>query len=203
MLEYYARELPAVEVNNTFYRMPNPDLLGRWASVTGEDFRFALKASRKITHFKKLKNCGDEVRYFLDSAAVLGERLGPVLFQLPPNFGFELERLQRFLDQLPQGRFAFEFRHPDWLQDATYQTLGAKGAALCIADYGHNTWQTIPSTASFAYFRLRATEYGVEEMDLWAQRISDTGVDTAYVFLKHDDGAAPKLAQLLHRQFDR
>ncbi len=200
MLAHYAEHLPAVEINNTFYRMPNPELLEKWSSQVGTGFEFALKASRKITHFKKLKNCREEAEFLISSSKSLGLHLGPILFQLPPNFGFDLARLTTFLDDLPADTHcAFEFRHQDWLQKATYDALERVGAALCIADYGNTQWDTIPTTADFAYFRLRATGYDDRELERWATLAAGTGASQLYAFLKHDDGPAPALAQQFSR----
>lgn len=199
-LEHYATQLSAVEINNTFYRMPKLEMLEGWREKVGEGFEFALKASRKITHFKKLKNCGEEVAYLAGNAAALGPHLGPILFQLPPNFGFDLDRLTEFLSDLPNGlRCAFEFRHQDWLQSATWEALAEVPnqvqAAVCIADYGNTEWDEIPDTADFAYFRLRATSYDDEELARWAGLAAATGTSHLYAFLKHDDGLAPRLAK--------
>ena len=196
MLAHYAQQLTAVEINNTFYRMPNPDLLQKWRGQVDGEFQFALKATRKITHFKKLKNCGEETEFLVQSSKSLGPHLGPILFQLPPAFGFDLDRLKEFLEELPRGtRCAFEFRHPDWLQTATYDALERVGAAVCIADYGNTKWDHIPTTADFAYFRLRATHYDECQLQLWAKLAAGTETPHLYAFLKHDDGTAPALAQ--------
>src|SRR5512135_469205 len=131
MLAYYAERLPAVEINNTFYRMPKPALLEGWAAEVPPEFRFVLKASQRITHFKRLKEAGDDVAYFFGVAAVLGERLGPALFQLPPNLKKDLPRLEAFLETIPQDRRpAFEFRHASWFEDDVFEALRRKGAAL-------------------------------------------------------------------------
>lgn len=194
-LEHYATQLPAVEINNTFYRMPKVEMLENWRDQVTDGFEFALKASRKITHFKKLKDCGEEVAYLAGNAEALGPHLGPILFQLPPSFDFDLERLTTFLGDLPRGqRCAFEFRHQAWLRQDTWDALSEFGAAVCIADYGDTEWGSIPSTADFAYFRLRATSYDDAELARWAGLAFETGAEQLYAFLKHDEGPAPGLA---------
>src|SRR5664279_3634220 len=133
MLSYYSERLPAVEINNTFYRMPKPALLEGWAAQVPEAFRFVLKASQRITHHKRLKEAGDEVAYFFGVAATLGERLGPALFQLPPNLKKDLPRLEAFLGTIPERRrAAFEFRHASWFEEDVFEALRTRGAALCI-----------------------------------------------------------------------
>ena len=124
MLAYYAERLETVEINNTFYRMPKPELLQKWAADTPEHFAFVLKAPQKITHIKKLEDCASEVEYFLKSAESLGHKRGPILFQLPPWMKKDLGKLDRFLALLPEGtRAAFEFRHATWFDDETYALL--------------------------------------------------------------------------------
>ena len=135
MLGYYAERLPAVEINNTFYRMPKRTVLETWAQQVPESFRFAVKASRRITHFKRLKEVEEETSFLLGNLAVLGERLGVVLFQLPPTLKADLPRLERFLDLLDGGpRAVLEFRHASWLEDDVIDCLRARGVALCLAD---------------------------------------------------------------------
>ena len=124
MLGWYSERLPAVEINNTFYRMPKPSMLEGWAAQVPAEFRFILKASQRITHRKRLKEAGDEVAYFFQTAATLGERLGPTLFQLPPNLKKDLPRLEAFLEVLPpKAPAAFEFRHASWFEDDVFAAL--------------------------------------------------------------------------------
>ena len=128
MLAYYSARLPAVEINNTFYRMPKPSMLEGWAAQVPAEFRFILKASQRITHRKRLKEAGDEVAYFFQTAATLGERLGPTLFQLPPNLKKDLPRLEAFLEVLPpKAPAAFEFRHASWFEDDVFAALPCPG----------------------------------------------------------------------------
>lgn len=199
-LEYYASQLSAVEINNTFYRMPSENLLERWASAVPETFRFVLKVSRKITHFKRLKNCAGELQYLLETVTALGDRIGPLLFQLPPNFKQDLERLEAFLALLPSAsRAAFEFRHDSWFDEATYEALRQhEGAALCVAESGDRRWDEVPVTADWGYLRLRRDDYEESDLERWAERLRELPWDDSYVFFKHEDaGAGPRLAKRL------
>ena len=201
MLRFYASKFPAVEINNTFYRMPKPALLSGWAEQVPEDFRFVLKASQRITHFKRLKEAASEVEYFFDVAKTLGPRLGPALFQLPPNLKKDLPRLESFLAALPAGvRAALEFRHASWFEDDVFAALSARGAALCIAEDEELATPPV-ATAPWGYLRLRRQDYGEAEVAAWTDRIRAQAWDEAYVFFKHEDAdTGPKLAvQLLQR----
>jgi len=190
MLSFYASRLDTVEINNTFYRMPTRDLLEKWAAEVPDSFTFVLKASQRITHRKRLKEAGEEIGYFLETAAVLGARLGPVLFQTPPNFRKDLPRLQAFLEQLPAGtRAAFEFRHESWLDDAVYEALRARRAVLCAADVDDAGEQGPPlvPTADWGYLRLRRAEYTTGDLAAWAERVKALPWSEAYVFFKHEE----------------
>jgi len=196
MLSYYASRLPAVEINNTFYRMPKAGVLESWAEQTPESFRFVLKASRRITHFKRLDDVDEDVRYFLETAGTLGARLGAVLFQLPPNFKADLDRLAAFLDLLgAPERTAFEFRHPSWSAEGVAGLLTERGAALVTADTDEEAGE-ITRTGSLGYLRLRRTEYAAEQLTDWGTRVQAAGWTDAYVFFKHEDEAAgPRMAE--------
>jgi uncharacterized protein YecE (DUF72 family) len=191
MLAFYAGKLGAVEINNTFYRMPNPALLERWAAETPAAFRFALKSPRQITHMKKLIDVGDAVARLAEAArAGLGERLGPVLFQLPPFLRKDLGVLEAFLTTLPAGlQAAVEFRHASWLDDAVYDVLKRHGAALCIAD-SEEFATPFQATAGWGYLRLRRQDYDEAALRTWADRLRAQSYDTAFVFFKHEDEAA-------------
>ena len=199
MLAFYGARLPAVEVNNTFYRLPKAAVLESWAAQVPEAFRFALKASRRITHLKRLRDAAEETAYLLAAAAVLGPRLGALLFQLPPNLKLDLERLDAFLALLPEGtRAAFEFRHPSWNDDGVQERLRARGFAQVLADVADGPPPPFVATAPWAYLRLRRPGYGAEELAGWLERIRDSGVGEAFVFFKHEDeGVAPRLASEL------
>src|SRR5262249_23830264 len=151
MLHYYAERFSTVEINYTFYRMPSAKTLAGWDADTPDSFCFALKAPQRITHFARLKDVDEPLRYFVDTARQLGPKLGPNLFQLPTNFKQDLGRLEDLMARLPTGlRYAFEFRHPSWLDEAVYARLERTNAALCIADTGEATTPMIAS-ADFGY----------------------------------------------------
>ncbi len=196
MLAFYARKLPAVEINNTFYRLPRASVLQAWARQVPPGFRFVLKASRRITHLKRLKGSEDETGYLLRTAEVLGERLGALLFQLPPNLKCDLERLDAFLEVLPPHTpAAFEFRHPSWHESAVFERLRARDLALVNVDAEDASLAEIVSTASWGYLRLRRPGYALAELGAWARRVRAQPWTRALVFFKHEDGGAgPRLA---------
>lgn len=195
MLGYYAERLAAVEINNTFYRMPSATVLASWAAQVPEGFTFVLKAPRQITHIKRLKEAEQPLAFLLENARTLGPALGPILVQLPPNLKRDDDRLAAFLALLPpDARFAFEFRNATWFDETIYDMLRTHGAALCIAETDEAT-DPFVATAGWGYLRLRRTSY--EEVDLlqWAARLGDTDWGEAFVFFKHEDaGTGPRLA---------
>lgn len=202
MLSYYAQQLPTVEINYTFRAMPRQSMLEGWAAKTSTTFRFALKAPQRITHFSRLKNTGDSLDYFVKTANVLGERLGPVLFQLPPDFKCDVELLGSFLDEI-NGRVkaAFEFRNRSWFNDRVLETLRTAGAALCIAE-SEKLSSPIEATAPHAYVRLRKETYDDRALNDWAEKLRDLAerTDEIYVYFKHEvaaPGLAARLAELL------
>jgi uncharacterized protein YecE (DUF72 family) len=197
MLGYYAGRLPTVEINNTFYRMPRESVVAAWADQTPDGFRFVLKASRKITHFGRLKNVASELEYFLRVSSALGPKRGPSLFQLPPNMKKDAARLSEFVALLPRAwPAAFEFRHASWFDDETYEILRARNAALCLADTGAEEDATpLVATADWGYVRLRAETYGDADLARWVATLRGQPWGDAYVFFKHEDaGAGAKLA---------
>ncbi|HXI56785.1 MAG TPA: DUF72 domain-containing protein [Polyangia bacterium] len=198
MLPFYAGHFPTVEINNTFYRMPNPDMLKTWAEQTPDSFRFALKSPRRITHEKKLSISDDSLVRLYDAAAMLGHKLGPILFQLPPFLRKDTPKLTAFLAQLPPGtRAAFEFRHESWFVPEVFDALSARDAALCIAEAEDFT-TPLHATASWGYLRLRRQDYDDAALASWASRISGQAWNESYVFLKHEDeGKGPVLAKKL------
>jgi uncharacterized protein YecE (DUF72 family) len=202
MLGFYASRLPTVEINNTFYRMPKRELLEGWAGQVPEQFKFALKAPQRITHRERLENSEASVAEFLAVAGVLGERLGPVLFQLPPFQRQDIPRLDAFLGKIPAGlRVAFEFRHPSWFDDETYAVLRARGAALVGGDADDSDRSPpLVATAGFGYLRLRAEEYDAAGLSSWAERIRAQPWTDAYVYLKHEV-RGPEFAEGLSRRF--
>ena len=205
MLSFYASRLGSVEINNTFYRMPKTDLLERWRDAVPDTFRFALKASRRITHQQRLKDAGDSVDYLFRTAEVLGERLGPFLFQLPPYLRRDLDRLAGFLGLLPDGmRAAFEFRHASWFDDEVFTLLADAGASLCIADAGSDHDAPLVATADFGYLRLRREDYDETALRAWADRIRRQPWRETHVFFKHeDDGAGPRMAAQFEALFTK
>jgi uncharacterized protein YecE (DUF72 family) len=196
MLRHYAQQLPAVEINNTFYRLPTPSLLASWCEQVPPNFRFAIKAPRRITHIKRLKDVQDETTYLLRTLETLGARLGVILFQLPPYQRKDLARLQAFIDLLPeQTPAAFEFRAQSWFDDSVFELLRARDFALCVADTDDAQIPAIVATASWGYLRLRRAHYKDGELMNWVSRIGAQSWEYAYVFFKHEDeGIGPKLA---------
>lgn len=203
MLASYAGRLPTVEINNTFYRMPQPALLEGWSKkVEGaSDFTFALKAPRSITHISRLKEAADGTAYFLKVAATLGSRLGPILFQLPPFLKKDAGVLRDFLAQLPPGtRAAFEFRHASWFDDEVSTLLADKGAALVAGDPDEGDTLPLIATAPFGYLRLRAATYDLAGLETWHQKIAAQPWQQAFVYLKHEV-LGPAYAQGLQQLF--
>lgn len=196
MLSFYSRRLPAVEINNTFYRLPQPNIMETWKAQVPPDFRFSVKATQKITHIKRLKNAGEETKYLMETAALLQERLGVVLFQLPPNMKKDAARLRDFLNSIgPDCRTAFEFRNDTWSDEETLSLLKGKDAALVVSDTDEKPLSQIIHTASWGYLRLRRTSYSEDDLVEWIRRVRDQKWKDAFVFFKHEDeGVGPKLA---------
>lgn len=194
MLRFYSGRFPTVEINNTFYRMPSRQILARWSEETPEGFTFVLKAPQRITHQGRLTG-GDALTYFLGAASAMEAKLGPVLFQLPPFFKKDLERLKRFLSLLPRDhRTAFEFRHESWFEEEVFAALSGGGAALCAADTDEAEAALVP-TAAWGYLRLRRADYDDASLTAWAARIRSQPWGEAYVFFKHEEkGRGPELA---------
>jgi len=186
-----------VVMNNTFYRMPSVSVLETWAGDVPPDFKFVLKASRQITHIKRLKNAADSVSYLLEAAGTLKERLGALLFQLPPNMKKDVPRLRDFLALLPSQRHvAFEFRHQSWFDEEIFGLLGDNQAALCIAEAEGELEVPFVATGDWGYLRLRLPDYGDEELKTWANRVREQDWRDAFVFFKHEDeGKAPQMAK--------
>ena len=200
MLPYYSARLSTVEINNTFYRLPSEKVLGDWARVTPEEFTFTLKASRRITHFAKLKDCGELLQTFCERAQTLGPKLGILLFQLPPYFRKDLDVFDDFLEAMPDGvRAAFEFRHRSWLADEVYTRLAAKNLALCIADSEDSTTPVVV-TADYGYLRLRDEGYKSDDIAGWTDVITEREADwnDTFVYCKHEEaGTGPAFAAAL------
>ena len=196
MLHYYAERFSTVEINATFYRMPKPDMLVNWKEQAPATFRFSLKAPQRITHFKRLNETEQETTYFLETASVLGDQLGPILFQLPPNMKKDLPRLEAFLGQLPStARATFEFRHPTWFDDDVLELLRSRNRPLVISDTDDMPTTHIDKTADWGYLRLRRVNYSEENLAEWVKRLRAQNWNEAFVFFKHEDeGTGPKLA---------
>jgi uncharacterized protein YecE (DUF72 family) len=200
MLPYYAERFTTVEINYSFYRMPNAKTIAGWDAATPERFIFVLKAPRRITHDARLKDVDEPLRYFVDTARTLGPKLGPLLFQLPPNFKKDLSRLGDLLVLLPDGlRCAFEFRHDSWFTEDVYDRLKNKNSALCIADTEKGT-TPLAATADFGYFRLRDEGYTDEDLKKWSETVKQLGANwrDTFIYFKHEEsGVGAVLAQKL------
>ena len=195
-LRYYAERLPAVEINNTFYRMPKKEVLASWASQVPETFRFVVKASQRITHFKRLKDVEPETAFLFENLKAMGGRLGPVLVQLPPNLPKDTVRLDAFFKAVPEGfDLALEFRNPSWHADDVLDRLRARNFAWAIVDDDALPDPPLVATASWGYLRLRRADYGDEAIRRWAERVAAAPWNRAFLFFKHEDeGLGPKLA---------
>jgi uncharacterized protein YecE (DUF72 family) len=200
MLPFYAARFATVEINYTFYRMPTEKLVAGWAAQTPSPYRLTLKASRKITHDNRLKNVGPFVASFCEVAGSLGDKLGAILFQLPPNLKKDLSLLEAFLADLPPKVCgAFEFRHPSWFDEAVFSRLAAKNLALCVAD-SEKLSTPLRITADYAYFRLRDEGYTLDAIRRWGDDIARATADCrdVFVYFKHEDeGKGPEFGRIL------
>jgi len=203
MLRFYAERLETVEINNTFYRMPTEKLLAGWVEEVPEAFRFAIKSPQRITHMRRLKDCAESVTRLVDVITGLGPRLGPVLYQLPPNFKKDLPRLQAFLDGVPRpAQVAFEFRSKSWFDDEVFDTLRKHKVALVVSDTGEEPVAPLVPTADWGYLRLRREEFDDHSLGEWAQRIREQPWSEAFVFVKHEEeGKGPKFAARLRELY--
>ena len=199
MLAFYSAHLPTVEINNTFYQMPKTSVLENWAGSTPESFRFAIKASRRITHMARLKAdaAADSIEFLYRNLAALGAKRGPVLFQLPPFLKKDLSRLSEFLALLPEDhRAAFEFRNDSWFADDVYAALRGAGAALCLSEREDNAPPPLVETAPFGYVRLRLENYSDDELAQWARKLEATAWREIDVYFMHEP-TAPEYARKL------
>ena len=196
MLRFYGERFRAVEINNTFYRMPKASVLESWAAEVPADFKFVLKASQRITHMQRLKDSGDSVSYLLEVAGTLKDRLGPLLFQLPPFLQKDVPRLRDFLALLPpERRAAFEFRHQSWFEPEVFSLLRDHRVALCIAEAENDLQVPFVSTADWGYLRLRRPDYGDAELKTWVERVRQQDWRDAFIFFKHEEeGKGPQMA---------
>ncbi len=197
MLAYYASRLRTVEINNTFYRMPKSSVVQHWAEVVPDDFRFVIKASRRITHQLRLNGIDEPLEYLQKAVSHLGDKLGAVLFQLPPFLRKDTDRLQNLLRLWPRELpAALEFRHESWFDTEVMDNLEAHGLALCLSEDGKLAIPERIATADWLYLRLRQPGYSTRQLTAWARRARDSGADRAFVFFKHEDaGAGPELAE--------
>ena len=199
MLPFYSKQLTTVEINNTFYRMPKRTVLESWAACTPDAFRFAIKASRRITHMSRIKaeSSAEPVGFLYKALASLGPKRGPVLFQLPPNLAKDTPRLEAFLALLPgDHRAAFEFRNDSWFSDDVYDLLKNAGASLCLSEREDNAPPLFVETAPWGYVRLRLESYTDRDLEQWAARLGATGWKQIYVYFMHEP-TAPAYAQTL------
>jgi uncharacterized protein YecE (DUF72 family) len=189
-LGFYASRFPTVEINNTFYRLPKEQVLRDWAAQVPEQFTFAIKASQRITHHARLKpECADAVDFLLRNTAALGPRLGPILFQLPPNLKKDFDRLRGFLGLLPDGRrYTIEFRHESWFDDDVFAALRERDIALCVAEQDDFKCP-VQATASWGYLRLHRLDYDAGALSEWAKCVSAQSWSETYIYFKHDEGA--------------
>ena len=190
LLGFYATKFPTLEINNTFYRLPKEHVLLDWASQVPDSFSFSLKASQRITHHTRLKAESQSlVEFLLKNTSVLGERLGPILFQLPPNLKKDIERLKNFLTYLPADRrYTFEFRNESWFDEEVFGVLRERDIAMCISESAELSCPVV-STASWGYLRLHKLDYDQAALEEWARCVASQKWDQAYVYFKHDEGA--------------
>jgi uncharacterized protein YecE (DUF72 family) len=198
MLQYYSSKFPAVEINNSFYQLPKEKVLRDWAAQVPEDFSFAIKASRRITHFARLKpDCKETLEFLVRNTAALAERVGPILFQLPPNLKKDVDLLRGFLGMLPEGRrYALEFRHESWFEGPVIDALREHNVALVGIEQDDFS-SPVEATAKWGYLRLHRFDYDAARLADWAKKIRAKGWTDAYVFFKHDhvpEGGAGPLA---------
>ena len=196
MLSYYASRLHAVELNNTFYRMPQPSMIESWKTQVPEDFRFAVKAPQTITHFRRLNNAGPQTQLMLKTVAALEGRLGAIIFRLPENMKKDLKRLELFLKELPADTpVVFDFRHPTWFDEEVVELLRSQKRVFCMSDIEDLPESYTYKTADWGYVRLRRVNYSEADLKKWVKRIKAQKWKDTYLFFKHEDeGTGPKLA---------
>ena len=197
MLAYYASRLHAVELNNTFYRMPQPGMIESWKAQVPENFRFSVKAPQVITHFRRLKDAGPQTRIMLKTIAALEDRLGAVIFRMPEDMKKDLKRLETFLKVLPaETPVVFDFRHPTWFDDEVVELLRSQKRVFCVSDIEELPESHTYRTADWGYVRLRRGKYTKAELVRWVKRIKAQKWKDTYVFFKHEDEATgPGLAE--------
>ena len=189
MLSFYATRFSTLEINNTFYRLPKESVLTEWASQVPDGFTFAIKASQKITHYTRLKAESESmVQFLLKNTATLGEKMGPILFQLPPNLKKDVPRLQNFLSYLPENRrYTFEFRHDSWFDEDVFSVLRDRDIAMCVSESAELSCPVV-CTATWGYLRLHKLDYTLDGLAEWAKRVTAQNWKDVYVYFKHDEG---------------
>ena len=199
MLNFYSEQFSTVEINNTFYRLPQKSVLEGWKNQVPKDFSFSIKAPQRITHIKRLKDVEDDNKYFTDILKTLGNKLGIILYQFPPYFKKDLILFQNFINLIPDKIVAaFEFRHESWFGDDVYSCLNEKDFPICLSETDKEPGIDIINTASKGYLRLRKSDYSKSEIKKWYEKIKKQNWKTAFVFFKHEDGAkGPKFAKQL------
>ncbi|MFT4843520.1 MAG: hypothetical protein ACI8UD_002659 [Planctomycetota bacterium] len=197
MLSFYASQLPSVELNNTFYRMPTEKNVTAWSEQVPDTFRFAIKATRRMTWSNKLVDCGELLAELFTMLAPLGGKLGCVFYQLPKFVKCDLDVLRSFLKEQPSGiKAAFEFVHESWHDKAVFDLLHEHGATAVASDKDDAEQPELAAGAPWLYLRLRRASYGDDELRMWRDRIQQSGVSEAFVFFKHEDTCAgPALAR--------
>ncbi len=197
MLAFYASKLPGVEINNTFYRMPRSNVLETWRDAVPASFEFVIKASRRITHQAKLVDCEDSIDYLAKRLEILDDKLGCVLFQLPPFLRKDAARLSTFLKAWPNALpAAIEFRHASWFDEEIAEILTANETAIAVSEDGKLPMPEFFATTSWAYFRLRRPDYTDADLLAWRNRAIESNVSKVFTFFKHeDDGAGPAMAR--------
>jgi len=205
-LEFYVTRFPTVEINNTFYRLPREHVLLDWASRVPDTFTFAIKASQRITHFARLKpDASSATEFLLKNTSALGARLGPILFQLPPNLKVDVPRLRTFVATLPTDRrYTVEFRHESWFDDEVYAVLRERDIPLCVTEQPDFA-SPVVTTASWGYVRLHRLDYDAQLLDEWSRRIASQPWSEAFVYFKHDEGigSGPPAVDAFIESFDK
>ena len=188
-LKFYCSQLNAIEINASFYRKPTRETVEGWAAQAPDAFKFTLKGWQRVTHIQRLRDCGELIKSFTESQRGLGDKMGPTLWQLPPNFKKDSGLLADFLTLLPKDiPAAFEFRNESWLCDETYSQLEKAGFALCIAESADMSTPVI-KCAPYGYFRLRREDYVEADLQRWADKIEALKLEDAFVYFKHEDDA--------------
>jgi len=203
MLAYYAERFTSTEINYTFRQIPKETTIRGWCEATPAQFKFSFKAPQRVTHFSRLRDCGEILEVFQTAIAAAGEKAGVVLFQLPPNFSKNVELLSAFLKDVPKRmRIAFEFRHESWFEDSVFEALRAANAALCIAENEELATPAV-ATADFGYLRLRREDYKPAQVKKWARWIKEQEPQwsEAFVYFKHEEQAVgPKFAKQMQKE---